>query len=135
MKTQSRGLAGSVFGSTSNIEKSIHTIGDKTDQCCAWLAKSTFLRVVRFRWVLPASLGLVQALAQAQAHNQTPSTFAQSNHVSQVSQDTHLSDWLLNQPALESAYPLGLVWSTPEAKAQQQKQQSAWMSQLERLRT
>ncbi len=135
MKTQSRGLAGPVFGSTSNIEKSIHTIGDKTAQCCAWLAKSTFLRVVRFRWVLPASLGLVQALAQAQAHNQTPSTFAQSSHVSQVSQDTHLSDWLLNQPALESAYPLGLVWSTPEAKAQQQKQQSAWLSQLERLRT
>ena len=64
MKTQSRGLAGSVFGSTSNIEKSIHTIGDKTAQCCAWLAKSTFLRVVRFRWVLPASLGLVQALAR-----------------------------------------------------------------------
>lgn len=46
-----------------------------------------------------------------------------------------LSEWLLNQSAVDGAYPLGLIWATPEERAQQVGQQRAWLGQLERLRT
>jgi hypothetical protein len=46
-----------------------------------------------------------------------------------------LSQWLSHQSAMDGAYPLGLIWATPEERAQQVDQQRAWLAQLERLRT
>jgi len=41
-----------------------------------------------------------------------------------------LSDWLEQQPDAPDAYPLGLVWATPEEKARQALEQAALQTQL-----
>lgn len=56
------------------------------------------------------------------------------NQAVQPNAPIELSDWLLSQPFAAGRYPLGLVWATPEAKAQQQQQQEQWLTRLEQLR-
>ena len=135
MKPECEVLDVVAFGCASHIEKFKHALDDETAGCSTWLSKISCVRPIRFRWVLSVGFGLVQGLAHAQTHDKSSSTFEPTTVYSQISQVTTLSDWLLSRPALDGAYPLGLVWTTPEAKAQQQNQQSAWLSQLERLRT
>ncbi|NBX54880.1 MAG: YjbH domain-containing protein [Betaproteobacteria bacterium] len=51
-----------------------------------------------------------------------------------VSEPIMLSDWLLSLPRSNDNYPLGLVWTTPEAKNQQLALQDKWLNRLEQLR-
>ncbi len=95
------------------------------------LAKWMGPMALAVRSVMLVGAGMAGVLAQAQ----TPMEAVKPNVISPLAQATSLSDWLLSQPDLVSTYPLGLVWSTPEAKAQQQDQQAAWLRELERLRT
>ena len=86
-------------------------------------------------WVLANMVFLSAAMA---ASAQTPPARAMVANVLDVKVQPNgpigLSDWLLGQPIAPDDYPLGLVWTTPEAKAQQQQQQKKWLSRLEQLR-
>ena len=82
--------------------------------------------------------GFVVFSVQAQPAAPAPSIAglekARAHAATSVGQATPLSAWLLSQPPLEGAYPLGLVWSTPEEQSRQSAQQKGWLAQLELLR-
>ena len=89
-----------------------------------------------------ASLSVLVSHAQTQASSASSASMPGGNAANPVAQSLAqrtqalpLSAWLLNQSAVDGAYPLGLIWATPEERAQQVGQQRAWLGQLERLRT
>ena len=86
-----------------------------------------------------ASWSALVSHAQTQASSESMPGVISVNPVAQSltqrPQALPLSEWLLNQSAVDGAYPLGLIWATPEERAQQVGQQRAWLGQLERLRT
>ena len=90
-------------------------------------------------WYLYAIAGLAVLGAQAQQITSTEPGVGLSKvgapGEASLAQATPLSAWLLNQPSWDGAYPLGLVWATPEEQTLQSAQQRAWLTQLERLRT
>ena len=106
--------------------------------------KSCQLYAWAFLWGLKracffAFAGLVALSVQAQRPVPVPSSAVPEKARVQgevtVSQATPLSAWLLSQPSLDVAYPLGLVWTTPEEQSRQSAQQKDWLAQLELLRT
>jgi hypothetical protein len=91
------------------------------------------------RWLL-CTIALLAGLAvQAQQITSTDPSLVISKvgapGGASVAQATPLSAWLLNQTIWDGAYPLGLVWTTPEEQSRQSAQQRAWLTQMERLRT
>ena len=86
-----------------------------------------------------AFAGFVALSVQAQQPLPTPSNAdlekAKARGATSVGLATPLSAWLLSQPSLDGAYPLGLVWATPEEQSRQSAQQKDWLAQLELLRT
>ena len=86
-----------------------------------------------------AFAGFVALSVQAQQPVPAPSSAvpekARANGATSVTQATPLSAWLLSQPSLDGAYPLGLVWTTPEEQNRQSALQKDWLAQLELLRT
>ena len=86
-----------------------------------------------------ASVSAFGVHAQTQASSASMPGGNAANSVAQSlvprPQTLPLSEWLLNQSAVDSAYPLGLIWATPEERTQQVGQQRAWLGHLERLRT
>ena len=98
-----------------------------------------FVRAIK-RFCLCASVVILVlgAHAQAQHSMSNPSGIparVRVPDVVSVSNATPLSEWLLNQPPLDGAYPLGLVWTTPEEQNRQGAQQRNWLAQIERMRT